>query len=423
MIVVLWLALIMTSLALSFGQSARMDIQAASHYSAGRESTLANEGMLNYFKLIVKQATSTLSTPDSALYECEAVVIGNAKSWVLGRNSNEQDHKVYHYGLVDEASKLNINTATKEMLLKLPGIDESQVDAIIDWRDKDDATSNQGAESSYYLSLTPAYSCKNAAFESLYELKMLRSIDLSMIYGEDFNLNGVLNDNEDNADSTLPNDNQDGQLNLGLLEYLTLFTSEPNTRMDGSERIEIDEMNAMRNHLVSTFGDERGAELFNRIGNVAQIKSLLELALVIGITPEEYTTFIDGISMPDQKKLEGLVNILSAPIEVLICLPGMTTDFAEQIISFRTQNSDRNQDILWLDELLGRQMVIALGPYITHTSRTYSADIVSLGKQDKGLIRTYFVIQSQADDVKLLWRENRSHLGWPLAQELREVIH
>ena len=54
---------------------------------------------------------------------------------------------------------------------------ESITDALIDWIDEDETPSTSGAESNYYRSLSPAYESKNAPFDTLKELLMVRGID------------------------------------------------------------------------------------------------------------------------------------------------------------------------------------------------------------------------------------------------------
>jgi len=59
------------------------------------------------------------------------------------------------FELVDEASKLNLNTATVEMLQLLPGMTPELAAAIVDWRDSDSDVTTGGAEDEVYLRLNP----------------------------------------------------------------------------------------------------------------------------------------------------------------------------------------------------------------------------------------------------------------------------
>ena len=105
-----------------------------------------------------------------------------------------EDRPVMLYGLMDEESKININTTTEETISNLLiyfDIDEDDAfdiaGAIIDWRDKNDdvATSEDrllyGAESTHYQDLLPGYDCKNSDFNTIYELLLLRGVTLRIL--------------------------------------------------------------------------------------------------------------------------------------------------------------------------------------------------------------------------------------------------
>ena len=49
--------------------------------------------------------------------------------------------------------------------------------SIIDWRDEDDEPSDNGAESSYYRGLDSGYACKNAQFDLLEELLLVKGME------------------------------------------------------------------------------------------------------------------------------------------------------------------------------------------------------------------------------------------------------
>jgi hypothetical protein len=51
-----------------------------------------------------------------------------------------------------------------------------------------------------------------------------------IFYGEDDNGNGELDDNEDDGDLTPPYDNEDGELQLGLKDFVTVFGGLANER-------------------------------------------------------------------------------------------------------------------------------------------------------------------------------------------------
>lgn len=90
------------------------------------------------------------------------------------------------YGLIDEERKININRTDKLVLERLfmsvSGLNEAMAQdlaaSIIDWQDKDDELSlpSVGAEDNYYRTLPHAYVAKNAEFEALNELFLVKGV-------------------------------------------------------------------------------------------------------------------------------------------------------------------------------------------------------------------------------------------------------
>jgi len=134
------------------------------------------------------------------------------------------DQCVFTVRVIDEASKLNINTATKEQLMGLPDMVEDIADAIIDWRDSDDVPSGAGAESGYYESLPYGYMARNGPFRTLRELLLVKGVTDELFYGEDTNLNGRLDYNERDGQASPPVDDGDEVLDVGWAAYLTCYT-------------------------------------------------------------------------------------------------------------------------------------------------------------------------------------------------------
>ncbi|MBI5872523.1 MAG: general secretion pathway protein GspK [Candidatus Omnitrophica bacterium] len=86
--------------------------------------------------------------------------------------------------IIDEERKININTAGPDVLNRFFKIvldcsdsdAESLSSAIIDWRDEDSIVLAQGAEDSYYEGLKYPYECKDAKFDIIDELLLVRGI-------------------------------------------------------------------------------------------------------------------------------------------------------------------------------------------------------------------------------------------------------
>ncbi len=100
----------------------------------------------------------------------------------------------YEVRVLDEAGRIPLNSSkTDANLLRLVfdhlEIDESEAeiiaDSIIDWRDEDDLHQPNGAESEYYEGLERPYAAKNASFDTVEELLLVRGVTREIFYGHD----------------------------------------------------------------------------------------------------------------------------------------------------------------------------------------------------------------------------------------------
>ncbi|MEK6674824.1 MAG: hypothetical protein AABZ47_04120 [Planctomycetota bacterium] len=152
------------------------------------------------------------------------------------------------FGITDESSKLNLNTASEPQLTKLvtaalkgrEDLDPQEiVDAILDWRDTDNQprSSASDTEGEYYKALDKPYKVKNGPFDTVEELLLVKGVTREVLYGEDFDRNGLLTANEDDGDESFPMDDQDGKLNRGIYPYLTVQSYENNVSNDQRPRV------------------------------------------------------------------------------------------------------------------------------------------------------------------------------------------
>jgi len=113
--------------------------------------------------------------------------------WVEGRLPGAA-YPDYEVRAVDETGKIALNAAeVDEALLRqiVLNLDYDEVtasvvaDSIMDWRDEDDLHRADGAEDDYYQKLDRPYPCKDAPFDALQELLLVRGVTRSMYYGHD----------------------------------------------------------------------------------------------------------------------------------------------------------------------------------------------------------------------------------------------
>ena len=147
-------------------------------------------------------------------------------------------------GPMDENSKLNINVATRMQLLELPNITQDVVDSIYDWRDADNDPQQLGAEADFYRNRGLGYEPRNGNFRSIAELELVAGAWPQYVRGEDWNLNGRLDPNEDDGKRTMPDDNANGKLEAGWSQYLTASTRPVTKSASGQPRLDLRKANS-----------------------------------------------------------------------------------------------------------------------------------------------------------------------------------
>jgi len=264
----------------------------------------------------------------------------------------------FNVRVIDEASKLNINTVTKGQLLGLPEMPEEIADAIIDWRDKDDTPSAAGVESGYYEELPFGYMARNGPFRTIRELLLVKDVTEELFYGEDTNFNGQLDYNERDGDKSPPADDGDSELDLGWIEYLTCYSYDSNKDASGNARININEANerqlerslGIRRSQAQWIVNERPKDGYKSIGDLISNKSPQAPQSSSQKNPQsnsnqseplDLQTFyqiVDKITISSDEKMPGRVNINTAPKIVLSALLGgddTADQIAENIITYR----------------------------------------------------------------------------------------
>ncbi|MDR1384359.1 MAG: general secretion pathway protein GspK [Planctomycetaceae bacterium] len=172
------------------------------------------------------------------------------------------------YGLTDESTKIDLRMILayeqtqpgvgRAILTRLPGIDESVADAILDWIDEDDDPREYGAEADYYEGLDPPRPTRNGMIESLDELLLVEGVTPSLLYGADWNRNGLIDVGEPDPSQLVDAEgteyeNSDGYLDCGLNAFLTIRSAESQTSSDGSQKVNVnnDDLNTLQQELTS----------------------------------------------------------------------------------------------------------------------------------------------------------------------------
>jgi type II secretory pathway component PulK len=218
-IAVLWMVVVLMVMTAILGRKSRLDMKVCvARIDAVRCKWACRAGIEKAIAVLNEDKTETDNDSAQDMWSNNA---GDLNDVALEQCS-------FTVQVIDESSKLNINTATKEQLLGLRDMTEDIADAIIDWRDSDDTPSGLGVESGYYESLPYGYMAHNGPFRTIRELLLVKDVTEQLFYGEDTNLNGRLDYNERDGMASPPPDNGDSVLDVGWAAYLTCYPFDSN---------------------------------------------------------------------------------------------------------------------------------------------------------------------------------------------------
>ncbi|QQE11305.1 general secretion pathway protein GspK [Planctomycetota bacterium] len=413
LIIVLWVVLSIVSILLVLTISAK-------NYNAKVRNILGSTGAFTTASGLIEVAKAFVdeSIDDEDFYIASETT--DTYFWYLSPDPNKQSKA--NYDLQDLAAKLNINTATRESLLLLPNITESIADAIIDWRDEDSEVSEYGAESEYYSQLDLPYDCKNSNFETVEELLLVKGMTKSILFGEDYNQNGILDSTENDRDQFKPDDDGNGQLDYGLIPYITVISNEPNQSENGEQRININSSNnqELRNLIFDKIENEtRAATIFNYANLNRPYRNTFEFYNKTQLTIDEFEKLADSLTTTDDETIHGLININTAPKFILELLPDLDESDINTIILRRSELADTSDDpsITWLIDTISLDKLINIGNLITGRTMQYKADIVVLSKDGYGYARLSVIIDKSEGPAIVKRCEDLTSLGWPLSQK------
>ena len=383
------------------------------------------------------------------------------------------------YGVMDEGAKINLNAMMKidstgqqlhDMLIKLPNMTDDIAYSIVAWMGGSAGAQNGGAGSDYYSSLNPPYRAKLGPIDSIDELLLIRGVTRDLLYGTDWNRNGVQDANETTSNT----------FDRGWSAFLTVHSREQNSDASGnafiflnntdltalSTAFEATDIDANLAKFIIMYRQNASADVTgsgagggNKAGDVASyqldltkkasytINSIFDLVgvkLTIKTTDPatnkmvtlDYQSPLNDTSMardllpklfavatltdPTQSsEIPARININTAALEVLSALPSLTETDVQNIVAMKPQlstaqgASDIFQTPTWL--MTEAQISVAtlrqLDKYLT--TRTQVFRVQSVGYFDgKGpSIRVEAVVDTNSGRPRILAWRNLSDLG------------
>jgi DNA uptake protein ComE-like DNA-binding protein len=304
-------------------------------------------------------SSSSSSTVDPTTIPAEAIPVGTGYFWILKVDPTQD--QIYTFGLTDESGKLNINSATATQLQYIPNMTTTLATSV---------TSFLASAVPSGTTLTASGVTAKLSFESVEELLLTdQNLTPQLLYGYDLNHDGVIDQNEQNAAGGAAITNGTTSDSRGMFNYLTVYSTTAQVGTTGTTAPTV----------------VRGAR---------------------GITQTPQTI--------------GLINVNTAPLQVLECLPGLTQNDATTLINYRTSQTVTGTS--WVAQALSQSKASAITPYITGVSYQYSADIVAVSGDARAFKRVRIVVDCRQQPAKIIYRKDLTSLGWPLPPEVRDSM-
>lgn len=408
----LWVLTLLAVVVTSVLYTARMDLMVAKNHSDSIEAYyLAVAGAEKAKALIFHDATERkrgAQHHSGALYnspqDFENIEFGRGAFRVIRQGSRDEGGSLV-YGISDEESRLNVNTARIEELQKLYGMTPELAAAIMDWHDQDNTPSVGGAEAEYYASLRRPYLPPDANIQTAREMLMVRDVTPDLLLGEDANQNGLLDADENDGRASGPPDNSDGILDHGWAGYLTFESTTQNVTASGEDKIDVQSAGETELTAIPGLTQEIAKAIMahreqNRLENIADLMDVAAPAPQNQAQPgaqpgnppqgqqgstgpklideDLFLQIADSVKTSPETARRGVININTASVPVLMCMQGMTEELAQAIVAHR-QSAGFFPNIGYLLKVPGmnRDLFKQFAPKITARSENFR--IVSEG--------------------------------------------
>jgi len=444
---VLWCMVLLSVLVIGVLHTARMDLQVVKNYGdrvqahylalAGVEKAKA----IIYQDVLSRQGTAKNHT--GTIYndakDFKDVTLGRGEFRVFRRAPQEEGGKII-FGISDEESRLNLNTASQNQFTNLNGMTTDILGAIMVWRSPatqnpaaQDPSTPGGANSDYYMSLKPPYLARNGPFQTVRELLMVRGVTSDLLLGNDDNENEFLDADDDPADKVPPGTPPLPPPQPGWESLLTVSDTDKNVNASGKDRINPQTADESTLETVAGITQPIAKAIISYRGRT-QLQNLDDLLSVTAqnsnqngnnqpggggqnnsgnsgpavISQDLLEQIADDLTINSATDLTGLININTASLNVLTCLPGVDQSLAQAIINYRKSAGyfDNVAGLLKVDGMT-RAIFKQVVPLITARSETYR--IICEGKIRSSGVRQRIeaIVHIGREDIETLaYRED-----------------
>ncbi len=312
LILVLWVLTLLTVLVMEFCFSMRTEMNITRNFKEGSQLRFYAQGGIQ------RAVAELIYRSDPAIHNRRTTT-----KWE-GAEPMEEEWKVdgtpypvaFQYGeaqveVRSESGRINLNGASDALLKKVMKyfVEAGEqrdiiVDSILDWRDPDDLHRLNGAEKDYYQSLPEPYDCKNAPFDTVEELLLVRGVTPELFFGR-------------RVKESKEGEDQAGPV-VGFRDVFTVFSTTPNVDINSAPLEVIVALFGAPLEIAKKVVEARQEDSFKNLGDLQLrvpdlIPFLPEAQIYIGFTsttPYYHVTSLAKLKSGESKRrLECVVKI------------------------------------------------------------------------------------------------------------------
>jgi type II secretory pathway component PulK len=432
LIAVLWVSIVAGLILLGVGRELRVHVAMAQNGLASVQAHwLARAGVETALAALEDDGVASDSAADF-WYDDELafqdVELGNGTFSVTAPAARAEWPARPRYGLIDHGARVNLNLADARQLKSLADLSESQIAAVLDWRDGDDTVRSGGAEQGYYEYAPHPYKIRNGPFQTPRELLLVRGMDLELYFGEDCNENGLLDRSEDDEEASFPPDNADGRLDPGLAGLTTVFSYELNADALGLPRLNVNTASKadltskldLTDALAEAVVKRRKSKPFGRLMELLEVKAQSgrgpgggprggdggkgDSQKVKEFTLTWLAEHLDDLTVSNDERLPGRLNVNTASRAALMSVSGMTDEVAGAVVQRRDSEAGAFLSVgeLLTSRALDEKVFKAVAERVTVRSNVF--EVRSVGKTSRGIRKEIrAVVDRGADPMAVLY--------------------
>jgi DNA uptake protein ComE-like DNA-binding protein len=398
LMVVLWVLAVLVVVCLAIGSSARFRQTSLRRARSHLRDSQALLSAVAFSKAILLADP----TSEDTLQDTWTVADGDGFAFEVSERQvalYAEESGLARAGLADESSRVNINTAQVETLAALPGMTWAAAERLIEIRE--DAI---------------------AADPSREDCAFATEAELLAVLEEALEAGGFIYGTMGSAAEFSPLGASISGAALDAARNMTVYSRQRNVDAAGRPRVNLNEASA--NQLMASFGEhltERQIEAIVLSRQETRFESIGELLtrelsvpdehgepIAIEISVSAFRDIADRLTTSDRTVLVGLVNVNTAPAQVLQALPVLDASDAGAIVEARTRGEDQS-NLAWLLDVLTPQTFAACCNRLTTRSQQFRmyAGIESSGRPPR---RAMAILERDGGRCAVLawttWRES-----------------